>query len=81
MMTRAHHDLQQKLAATTGYHTVNNVTQDAYEPSSKNSFAATAAALEGLAEATQHYRTAVENLTTSNNTLTQQLKTIKELKT
>ena len=70
MITQAHRDLRCQLVATSGYHTFNNVTQDTYEPSSNNAFAATAAALEELTEATQNNRTAVANLATLDNTLT-----------
>ena len=45
-----------------------------------NAFVAAAAALEGIAEATQSDRTAVANLTNANSTLTQEVKKINKLK-
>ena len=81
MMTRAHRDLRRQVAASTGYHTANNLEYGRYDNDTSNAMAATAAALEELAEATQNDRVAVANLTTANNTLTNQVKTINELKT
>ena len=61
LMTRAHQDLRRQSAATMGYHTANNVRYDHGNQQTNHAFAATAAALEGLAKATQSDRTAVAN--------------------
>ena len=79
MMTRAHRDLRRQAAAGAGYRTANNMEYGTNN--TNNAMAATAAALEGLAEATQSDRAAVANLTTANSALTDQIRTINELKT
>ena len=81
MMTRAHRDLRRQAAAGAGYRTANNLEYEAYGSNTNNAMAATAAALEGLAEVTQSDRAAVANLTTANSTLTDQVKIINDLKT
>ena len=78
-MTRAHRDLRRQAAAGAGYRTANNMEYGTNN--TNNAMAATAAALEGLAEATQSDRAAVANLTTANSALTDQIRTINELKT
>ena len=80
LMTRAHRDLHRQSAATMGYHTANNVGHDSGNQQTNHAFAATAAALEGLAEATQSDRSAVANLTAANNTLTDQVKVVYDMK-
>ena len=67
-------------AAKVGYNTAYNDDYAAPPNKTGNAFAATAIALEGLAEATQSDHIAVANLTSANSTLTQQVKTINELK-
>ena len=78
MMTRAHCDLCCQAAAGAGYNTANNMEYGGYQ--TNNAMAATAAALEGLVETAHNNLAAVANLTTANNTLTNQVKTINKLK-
>ena len=70
MMKRAHRDLRCQLAAAMGYNTANYVEHGKVNQNMNHTFAATAAALEGLAEATQSDQTAVANLTTITFTKT-----------
>ena len=78
MITCDHCNLCCQAAVGAGYNTANNMEYSGYQTS--NAMAATAAALEGLTEATQNDQAAVANLTTANNTLTNHVKTINELK-
>ena len=78
---RTHCNLRCQSAATICYNTANNLEQGQYAMYSNNAFAATTAALEGLAEATQSDCIVVANLTLANNPLTNQVKDIGEMKT
>ena len=80
MMTRSQCNLQCQSAATMGYNTANNLEQGKYSFETNNFLMVTAEALEGLVECTQSDSTAVENLTTVNNSFTNQVKDIAELK-
>ena len=76
MMTRAHHDLRRQLAATMGYNTANNVKHGQVNQNTNYALAATAAALEGLAEVTKSDQMVVANLTAANITLTDQVRVV-----
>ena len=80
MMTWVHQDLCCQSTVTAGYNTASNVEFRVPQNNTSNAFAAALKALEGLAEEMQYNSTVVANLTTANNTLTNQVKTMNVLK-